>query len=823
MPLRTSRILSFDNASGGSGQNETTANLELLRFENEGKKWRHKRSQNMIVYTIYLIVMTFSFQAHFRVHEGSSVVRALQTVVDVSSPSTNNVTNFGAMFDSIEALVGNLVVDTDYGGNELPAHLRGYTVGENRLLGIYLLQKRARRAPCEFLSSDHVGTGVYEPIFPNCLPADGTDPDLAPFTTSAGATFDNPLERSLGGKKWESSGFEAISTLQNRTVAVAQVARLKKNLWASPRETTRVSLFVIVYNGNVHMLCAMEVRFIKTVGGIVRVNRKIPHFNSGPPHVYFGAGGYFLFAVEVILFSALCAFSFKSLRVAASVFFALEKNPETGLRERLEFGRLMSIAVLLDLTIFSLFIFYALDWLRYAFLDSDAVSSAAARGYVSIQSDIEEQKRFVGLMELCNTFDKYGYLASFLIVASYLRTYRFFSFNLKLSIITDTIKRSAGDIINFIIVFCVSFLAFAMFGFLSYGRKGVPEFETYRQSLHTCFKMMLGEYHQDMLEFYGQEVGRAFFYYGFMLLCGIVLYNVFLAIILENYNRTWQAAQKKQAWRGQKYIHEVAYKGAARVARKTKEALDSATAATRRCCFDKKKSRRKEVSNTGIPVGLKRASFDTLSGKKSDTNQLPLRGSRMVSAPTLPSVKSAAENKLPQEPRQQKSASIFSSSASKRKLERKVSSSNIVNYLQQEYDKTGQVPSDEKILLEKGEAYLKEMKAFQARTEQSHEVKADAGEGALDVILEKAIERRDTRGESMDRGSKAFSHLRPVKEKREKRPTALKQPTSRDGLELLRQNSQRRLTKLTKGEIEKSSEALREVVVAENQTEVELL
>eukprot|EP00929_Paragymnodinium_shiwhaense_P099229 TRINITY_DN6080_c2_g2_i1.p1 TRINITY_DN6080_c2_g2~~TRINITY_DN6080_c2_g2_i1.p1 ORF type:complete len:1228 (-),score=245.12 TRINITY_DN6080_c2_g2_i1:359-3781(-) len=124
-------------------------------------------------------------------------------------------------------------------------------------------------------------------------------------------------------------------------------------------------------------------------------------------------------------------------------------------------------------------------------------------------------------------------------LVSIVRLVLYMSVHPRISITTDTIKKSLDDIFHFVIVFSMIFFTLAWLAHWSFGSEK-ELFSTFSSSLHTCFQMFLGEfeleadYQMDTV----QKVWTAFFVFIVVIVC----LNVLLAIVVESFISVKKAA-----------------------------------------------------------------------------------------------------------------------------------------------------------------------------------------------------------------------------------------------------------------------------------------
>lgn len=103
----------------------------------------------------------------------------------------------------------------------------------------------------------------------------------------------------------------------------------------------------------------------------------------------------------------------------------------------------------------------------------------------------------------------------------------------KLAIVTNTLGQSFGDLFHFLIVATVGLLSYCVAGMFLFGRR-LREFSTPAQTLHTCLRMMLGDFDWDALVDEDPVTANLWFI-TFISLHTLVLLNMLMAIVMDEY------------------------------------------------------------------------------------------------------------------------------------------------------------------------------------------------------------------------------------------------------------------------------------------------
>jgi len=115
----------------------------------------------------------------------------------------------------------------------------------------------------------------------------------------------------------------------------------------------------------------------------------------------------------------------------------------------------------------------------------------------------------------------------------FFKSFKYFRIYPRLTILSNTLYRSASDVATFSAMFCVVLFGFAVAHYLAYG-SNIYEFRNWQQSAFTLFRALLGDFDVTELQEQNPLLGPTFFII-FMLLSYLVLLNMFIAIVNEHY------------------------------------------------------------------------------------------------------------------------------------------------------------------------------------------------------------------------------------------------------------------------------------------------
>merc|ERR1719277_2932206 len=119
-----------------------------------------------------------------------------------------------------------------------------------------------------------------------------------------------------------------------------------------------------------------------------------------------------------------------------------------------------------------------------------------------------------------------------------LRLFKSFDAQARLAVVTNTLSMAAQDLIHFFVVFFGVFFCLCLSAVLFFGQD-LFEFTTIFRAIHTCFRTMFGDWDWESMEQVRRSIAMVWFSI-FMLLMVMILLNMLLAIIMENYMKVKQ-------------------------------------------------------------------------------------------------------------------------------------------------------------------------------------------------------------------------------------------------------------------------------------------
>lgn len=117
-----------------------------------------------------------------------------------------------------------------------------------------------------------------------------------------------------------------------------------------------------------------------------------------------------------------------------------------------------------------------------------------------------------------------------------------FRFHPQLNILTRTVASALKQFGAFFVVFIVIFMGFAIIGSMIFGDQA-KEFSSLTNSMRSCINIIFGQFDLDCIEDIPFSV---VFFWGYMIVVGIVLLNLMLAIVLDAYDQVSKESYKRR-------------------------------------------------------------------------------------------------------------------------------------------------------------------------------------------------------------------------------------------------------------------------------------
>ena len=297
-----------------------------------------------------------------------------------------------------------------------------------------------------------------------------------------------------------------IAELGNSPAKATEVMRdLKSNGWVD-KYTRAVFIEFTVYNANSNLYCVVNLLLEFTAAGgalpfvqilATRIDRYVGNFQL------------FVLACEVafVLFTVL--FTYREVKRMAKTAF---REYITEVWTWMEIIQLcLSWAVIV------------LYFIRFG-----------------IDKMIKEQyktnpNKFINHHYLATTDRIYGYIYAAVVFLMSLKFLRLFRFNRRMSLLGSVLSQSSKEMLHFLIIWGIVFVAFAHFSYLVFSRE-LHKFHTFIATSETLVSVMLGKFSYQNLERSNRVLGPLMFF-AYSMGIVFILMNMFVSIIIENFKR----------------------------------------------------------------------------------------------------------------------------------------------------------------------------------------------------------------------------------------------------------------------------------------------
>lgn len=148
---------------------------------------------------------------------------------------------------------------------------------------------------------------------------------------------------------------------------------------------------------------------------------------------------------------------------------------------------------------------------------------------------------FKSLEEVCNQERAFRTSLCFYPMIVMLRLFKSFAAQPRLAVVTETIAHGSQDLLHFFIIFLSVFSCLCLNAVLLFGQD-LEEFGTFFRALHSGFRLMFGDWDWKAMEKVSRVTAGIWFWI-FMLMIVMVMFNVLLAIVMESYITVKKTAQ----------------------------------------------------------------------------------------------------------------------------------------------------------------------------------------------------------------------------------------------------------------------------------------
>jgi len=155
------------------------------------------------------------------------------------------------------------------------------------------------------------------------------------------------------------------------------------------------------------------------------------------------------------------------------------------------------------------------------------------------------QSCFEALENVCSIERSFRLSLCFYPIVVMIRLFKSFAAQPRLAVVTETLRLGGQDLMHFAIIFCSVFACLCLDAVLLFGQD-LEEYATFWRALHSCFRLMFGDWDWKAMEQVNRVVAGIWFWI-FMLIVVMVMFNVLLAIIMDSYMQVKKTAQNAES------------------------------------------------------------------------------------------------------------------------------------------------------------------------------------------------------------------------------------------------------------------------------------
>ena len=501
---------------------------------------------SLLLYVVFIgaLVSHCRVEPAFELESALSSELVVNTYFDVYSLTTPTQWFAWARNALLPVLLYNpegVVVSDDYGAPYVKAPQRpGRIVNNYGLIigGVRLSQIRSRPTACG-------DGGVFAKIYNDTCYDFGAAPsgeggfgDAAAAAaagveqafqpqTSGGGLLPELVDAYDGGPFFQLylDGMETLASGQ------AKVTGLEEAFWLDEASQV-VAVQLALYNGQTNFFATVEMATTFTPGGRLDVVSRVGSFSANP---YLGsaAGAY---ALDFML----SCYALYLLRSTLKRLVASLREPGdalTKLSHIFQLWRMLDVGASVFLwTSIGLWISFCVKLAairRDVFADASASPETYATG-----AHAETARQIFAAFE---TFSSFKIAAAWALIFLSLRLFKYFQFQPRLAVITDSLIMAFKDGVHFALLFAVLLTLYGVWGHFMFGTQ-CPDWRSVNSSIVSVFRYMMYDYDLVAMEATGFVHMADFFFASYMIVITNLILWMFLAIILESYT-TIRASQ----------------------------------------------------------------------------------------------------------------------------------------------------------------------------------------------------------------------------------------------------------------------------------------
>lgn len=401
-------------------------------------------------------------------------------------------------------------VNSDQNGDRLPPERLGYLMDVHKILGaVRFEQKRVKRQ----ISSCAIPP-VYASLIDNCYSRIRSELDVSDLAYGPEGQFvptSTGFFVNVGGQRF----VQDLASDLDPNLAIAKLEQLRNQSWID-RQTRQVNVVMTVYNPAVDLFCVVSLQFdflhtggIRTSSTYRTVSMLRQWLLLTPTRIFFPPSlkHKVAFAVEVTFLLIIIALVVAEVRQLARIgWWAYISSVWNGID-------------VINLSLFIVFFFF-----RFLFI---ALTSA-----IDFRPSPSTFSEFRYMGEL--TFQSLN-LTAFNCILTYLKMFKYLQFSTRLSQLTRTITEAADDLVGFLFMFLLIFMAYAFSFHMAFGMD-IANFSDFLNAFYSLFLIILGDFDFTALRLANDLLGPLLFI-SYVVIVYLILFNMFLAIIGEAYVR----------------------------------------------------------------------------------------------------------------------------------------------------------------------------------------------------------------------------------------------------------------------------------------------
>ena len=299
---------------------------------------------------------------------------------------------------------------------------------------------------------------------------------------------------------------------KNENESLNVIGNLSVNSWLD-RYTRAIFSEFAIYNANTNLFCVVTLLFEQLPTGSLT---PYPSILTLRLFRYVGGEMYFVLTCEIVYLLFCSFFVFKEIKEFVKKGRQHLKNP---------WSILEIIITLLSLSAVGLY-FARLSFTKSALKSMNGNGSSFVSFHYTAFLD-EWLKCIMGII----------------VFLSFLKMFRLLRFNRRMSMLQQVLKRCLSQLLSFMIMFALAFLAFALLACLVFGQS-MEGFGTFLRSCASLMDTLLGKFTLKEMSKANRIIGPIFFY-SYTVSMVFILINMFLSIINDAFTEVRSDVEKQ--------------------------------------------------------------------------------------------------------------------------------------------------------------------------------------------------------------------------------------------------------------------------------------